>query len=313
MSRESKERDLARSLIVTAGGGPSTSERWSHRHRSVPRQVVDWIRTSGWKHAVLVLFGLIMIYPLFWMLTRSFITNTDIFNPDAEGGLTFENYLTGWSALGIPFGRFLMNSMIVALACIVGNLISCTLAAYAFARLKFRLRGPMFAMMLATIMLPFHVTIVPQYIIFNQLGWVNTYIPLILPKFLAVEAFFVFLLVQFIRGLPTTLDDAAALDGCGPFRTFWSVILPLCKPAIGVTAIFTFIWTWNDFFTPLLYINSPEKYTVPMGLNMFQDSTGLSNYGALFAMSILSLVPVFFVFLFAQRTLVQGIATTGIK
>lgn len=281
--------------------------------RTLPGQFGSWLRTSGWKHALLIGFGLMMIYPLVWMLTRSFMSNADIFDPDAPIRVTLENYITGWSSLRVTFGRFMLNSMVVSVACIVGNLLSCTLAAYAFARLKFRLRGPFFAIMLSTIMLPFHVTIVPQYIIFNQLGFVDTYVPLILPKYLAVEAFFVFLMVQFMRGLPTTLDDAAALDGCGPFRTFWSVILPLCMPAIGVTTVFTFIWTWNDFFTPLLYLNSPDMYTVPMGLSTFQDSTGASNYGALFAMSVLSLIPVFFVFLFAQRALVQGIATTGLK
>ncbi|WP_420110979.1 carbohydrate ABC transporter permease [Pseudactinotalea sp.] len=283
------------------------------RRRSVLYQAGAWMASSGWKHLLLIAFGLIMIYPLVWMLTRSFVSNADIFNPDAASTFTLENYITGWSSLRVTFGRFMLNSMFVALACIAGNLISCTLAAYAFARLQFKLRGPLFGLMMSTIMLPFHVTIVPQYIIFHQLGLVDTYVPLILPKFLAVEAFFVFLMVQFMRGLPTTLDDAAAIDGCGPFRTFWSVILPLCMPAIGVTAVFTFIWTWNDFFTPLLYLNSPDMYTVPMGLSAFQDSTGLSNYGALFAMSVLSLVPVFFVFLFAQKTLVQGIATTGLK
>jgi multiple sugar transport system permease protein len=268
---------------------------------------------GAWKHALLIAFAVVMIYPLAWMLTRSFMSNQDILAGGGGAAFTFDNYITGWSSLGVPFGRFLFNSMLVAVLCIVGNLISCTLAAYAFARLRFRFRGSMFAVMLATIMLPFHVTIVPQYILFNEFGLINTYVPLILPKFLGVESFFIFLMVQFMRGLPTTLDDAAAIDGCGPLRTFWSVILPLCTPAIGVTAVFTFIWTWNDFFTPLLYLNTPEKYTVPMGLSAFQDSTGLSNYGALFAMSVVTLIPVFAVFLLAQKALTQGIATTGLK
>ena len=270
--------------------------------------------SGTWKHVLLIAFAVVMIYPLVWMLTRSFMPNKDILTGGSSGSaFSFDNYITGWSSLGVPFGRFLFNSMMVAILCIVGNLISCTLAAYAFARLRFRFRGAMFAVMLATIMLPFHVTIVPQYILFNHFGLINTYVPLILPKFLAVESFFIFLMVQFMRGLPTTLDDAAAIDGCGPLRTFWSVILPLCTPALGVTAVFTFIWTWNDFFTPLLYLNTPDKYTVPMGLSAFQDSTGLSNYGALFAMSVVTLIPVFAVFLLAQKALTQGIATTGLK
>jgi len=267
---------------------------------------------GGWKHALLIACAWVMTYPLIWMLTRSFTTSPGDRAGEAAG-LSLENYIAGWGSLGVPFGRFMFNSMLVAGLCIVGNLVSCTLAAYAFARLSFRFRGVMFGVMLATIMLPFHVTIVPQYIVFNQFGLVNTYVPLILPKFLGVESFFIFLMVQFMRGLPTSLDDAAAIDGCGPVRTFWSVILPLCVPAIGVTAVFTFIWTWNDFFTPLLYLNSPEKYTVPMGLSAFQDSSGLTNYGALFAMSIVTLLPVFAVFLLAQKALTQGIATTGLK
>ncbi|HET6739644.1 MAG TPA: carbohydrate ABC transporter permease [Kribbella sp.] len=276
--------------------------------------LLEWLLRRGWRHVLLIAFGIIMIYPLIWMLSRSFMNNNDIFGDGTGGGkLTLTNYLDGWNSLGIPFGRFMLNSMVVALACIVGNLISCTLAAYAFARLRFRYRGAMFATMLATIMLPFHVTVVPQYVIFSTLGLTDTYVPLILPKFLGVESFFIFLMVQFMRTLPTTLDDAAAIDGCGPLRTFWSVILPLCTPAIGVTAVFTFIWTWNDFFTPLLYLNRPDLYTVPLGLSTFSDSAGLSNYGALFAMSIVTLVPVFAVFLFAQKALTQGIATTGLK
>jgi multiple sugar transport system permease protein len=281
--------------------------------RRLGAELVEWTVRRGWRHLLLVAFGIVMIYPLIWMLTRSFMDNNEIFGDSTGAGPTLANYIEGWNSLGIPFGRFMFNSMIVAIACIVGNLVSCTLAAYAFARLRFRFRGPMFATMLATIMLPFHVTVVPQYVIFSTLGLTDTYVPLILPKFLGVESFFIFLMVQFMRTLPTTLDDAAAIDGCGPLRTFWSVILPLCTPAIGVTAVFTFIWTWNDFFTPLLYLNRPDLYTVPLGLSTFSDSAGLSNYGALFAMSIVTLVPVFAVFLFAQKALTQGIATTGLK
>jgi multiple sugar transport system permease protein len=267
------------------------------------------------KHAVLIGVGFVMIYPLLWMFTSSFRPTREIFAANGFGstGFTLENYRAGWDALGYSFGRFLLNSAVIAILCIVGTLMSCSLAAYAFSRLQFRGRKVFFAIMLGTIMLPFHVVVVPQYILFNSLHLVDTIVPLVLPKFLGVEAFFVFLMVQFMRGIPRELDEAAAIDGAGPFRTFFSVILPLCLPALGVTAIFTFIWTWNDFFTPLLYLTSPQHYTVSVGLNAFQDSTGATNYGALFAMSIVTLIPVFIVFLAAQRTLTRGIATTGIK
>jgi multiple sugar transport system permease protein len=142
---------------------------------------------------------------------------------------------------------------------------------------------------------------------------VDTFWPLILPKFLAVDAFFIFLVVQFIRGLPRSLDDAAAIDGCGPFGTFWRIILPLLGPALAVTAAFTVIWTWSDFLSPLLYLRSREHFTVPLALSAFLDSEAKSQWGSMFAMSVLSVLPVFLIFLFAQRYLVKGIATTGLK
>jgi multiple sugar transport system permease protein len=202
---------------------------------------------------------------------------------------------------------------VIAGLSVIGNLCSCSIAAYSFARLEFRFRSVLFALMLGTIMLPFQIVMVPQYILFQGLGWTNTPLPLIVPKFLAVDAFFIFLLVQFIRGLPRELDDAATVDGCGPLGVFWRIIFPLLRPALAVTAVFTFIWTWNDFLGPLIYLTATDNYTVSIALNAFLDSTGTSNWGAMFAMSVLSLVPLFLVFVFAQKQLVQGIATTGLK
>ncbi len=267
------------------------------------------------KHAVLTVFGIIMLYPLLWMLVSSLRPNDLIFR---EAGLwlnTFEisNYTEGWNALQSPFGHYMVNSMIVVIGSIIGNLVSCSMAAYAFARLRFRRRNLLFAIMLMTIMLPIHVIIVPQYIIFSELDWVNTFIPLVLPKLLATDAFFVFLMVQFIRGLPRELDEAARIDGCGHVRIFTKIILPLMLPALATTTIFTFIWTWNDFFSQLIYLTDPEMYTVPVALRSFVDSTATSSWGSMFAMSIVSLLPVFLVFLFGQKYLVKGIATTGIK
>ena len=201
----------------------------------------------------------------------------------------------------------------MVIGAVVGNLFACSLAAYAFARLKFRLKTLWFAIMLMTIMLPVYVIVVPQYIVFNALGWVNTFVPLILPKFLATDAFFVFLMVQFIRGIPRELDEAARIDGCGHWRIFSRVMLPLMGPAIATAAIFTFIWTWSDFFTPLIYLTDPISYTVPVALRSFLDSSEGSNWGAMFAMSVVTLIPLFLVFLFGQRFLVKGIATTGGK
>jgi multiple sugar transport system permease protein len=267
------------------------------------------------KHVLLIAFGLIMLYPLLWMLASSFKPNDLIFRDTSliPTEIDLTNYSEGWNALLHPFHHYLLNSAIIVLGSVIGNLISCSMAAYAFARLKFRGRPIWFAIMLMSIMLPIHVIIVPQYILFSELEWINTYLPLIVPKLLATDAFFIFLMVQFFRGLPKELDEAARLDGCGHGRIFLQIMLPLSLPALATTAIFTFIWTWNDFFSQLIFLTRPDMYTVPIALRTFIDSTSNSSWGPLFAMSIVSLVPVFIVFLFGQKYLVKGIATTGIK
>jgi multiple sugar transport system permease protein len=267
------------------------------------------------KHAILILAGGLMIYPLLWMVVSSLRPNDLIFREPGLwlNSLEMGNYTDGWSALTHPFGHYMINSAVVVIGSILGNLISCSMAAYAFARLQFTGKKLFFGIMLLTIMLPFHVVIVPQYILFSQIGWVNTFWPLIVPKLLATDAFFVFLMVQFIRGIPKELDEAARIDGAGHPRIFLRVILPLMVPALATTTIFTFIWTWNDFFGALIYLTDPDMFTVPVALRAFVDSQSSTSWGSLFAMSIVSLLPVFLVFLFGQRFLIKGIATTGIK
>jgi multiple sugar transport system permease protein len=267
------------------------------------------------KHVLLIAASLLMIYPVVWMLVSSLRPTDVIFRTPGLwlNDVYLDNYAQGWTSLANPFGHYMLNSAIVVIGAIAGNLLSCTLAAYAFARLQFRLKTLWFSIMLVTIMLPIHVVVVPQYILFNQLGWVNTFLPLIVPKFLATDAFFVFLMVQFIRGIPRELDEAARIDGCNHWQIFSRMMIPLMTPALATTAIFTFIWTWSDYFTPLIYLTDPNSYTVPVALRSFLDATSGSNWGAMFAMSIVSLVPIFLAFLFGQRFLVQGIATTGGK
>ncbi|MFD1717609.1 carbohydrate ABC transporter permease [Georgenia deserti] len=298
-TRESRGESLSEIAASMPGRPPS---RWV------------WLR-SGVKHLILVAAGFGMLYPLLWMLASSFKPNDLIFREPGliPSALDLSNYASGWTALLHPFSHYLLNSAIIVLGAVLGNLISCAMAAYAFARLNFRFRGLWFAIMLISIMLPIHVIIVPQYVLFSELGWINTFLPLVVPKFLATDAFFVFLMVQFFRGIPRELDEAARIDGAGHGRIFFQVMLPLSLPALATTAIFTFIWTWNDFFSQLIFLTQPDNYTVPIALNTFVDSTGQSSWGALFAMSIVSLIPVFFVFLFGQKYLVKGIATTGIK
>ena len=269
------------------------------------------------RHAVLIIILFVMLYPLLWMVAASFRPNNEIFTSLGiySENYTLANYVSGWTGGGaLNFGLYFLNSTIVAGLAVVGNLIGCTLAAYAFARLEFPLKRVLFGVLLATLLLPYHVTLVPQYIIFNQLDLINTFVPLVLPRFLATDAFFVFLMVQFIRGVPRELDDAARIDGAGHWGTFLRIILPLSLPAIGTTALFTFINTWNDFLGPLLYLGRSRLWTLPLGLNAFLDSTGgESSYGSLFAMSTLSLAPLVGVFIAFQRLLIEGIATTGLK
>ncbi|WP_188189994.1 carbohydrate ABC transporter permease [Nonomuraea sp. SYSU D8015] len=267
------------------------------------------------RHAGLLLLALVMLYPVLWMVVSSLRPNNEIFRRPGLilDSLQIQNYGEGWNALASPFGHYLANSAILVLACIIGNLVSCSMAAYAFARLDFTGKRLWFAIMLGTIMLPIHVIIVPQYIMFSQLDWVNTFLPLVVPKFLATDAFFVFLMVQFIRGLPRELDEAARIDGCGHARIFLRIILPLMLPALATTVIFTFIWTWNDFFGQLIYLTDPEMYTVPVALRSFVDATVQTSWGSMFAMSVVSLAPVFLAFLVGQRYLIRGIATTGGK
>ena len=267
------------------------------------------------KHVGLIAASALMVYPLIWLVVSSFKPNDQIFRDLSifTTNLTVENYVNGWNDLQFPFSTFLLNSTVISVGAILGNLLSCSLAAYAFGRLKFKGRNLLFAIMLATIMLPFQVVLVPQFTIFKELGWLNTFLPLIVPKFLATDAFFVFLMVQFIRALPNEIFEAARIDGAGHIRTFLQVTLPLMIPALATTAIFTFIWTWGDFFGPLIYLRIPESFPVSVALKGFLDAQSSSDFGSMFAMSVVSLIPLFVVFLVGQKYLIKGFATTGIK
>jgi multiple sugar transport system permease protein len=267
------------------------------------------------RHAVTIAILVMVLYPIAWMVLASLRPQAQALGPlHLSGPFTGRNYVAGWNPTStLHFSRFFLNSLLVSALSVIGNLFACTLAAYAFARLSFPFKRVLFGILLATILLPYQVTLVPQYILFSKLHWVNTYLPLLVPRFLGVDAFFVFLNVQFIRSLPQDLDDAARIDGCGWWGVFRRIIVPLSLPAIGATAMFTFINSWNDFLGPLLYLSRPDLYTVPLGLNLFVDASGTSAFGSLFAMATLSLVPLVGFFLAAQRLLVEGIATTGIK
>jgi len=266
-------------------------------------------------HVLLIGASILMLYPLLWMLSASFRPENEIFTSSSiiPSSVSAHGYISGWFGLSRSFDTFFLNSLTISLLCVAGNLAACSLTAFAFARLEFRGKNFWFAMMLGTLMLPYQVTLIPQYVLFLNIGWVNTFLPLVVPKFLAADSFFIFLMVQFFRGLPKELDEAAMMDGCSPWRIYYKILLPLSLPVLTTAGIFTFIFTWDDFFGPLIYLSDIKTYTVTVALRTFVDSTAESNWSGLFAMSILSLVPIFVIFLFFQRYLIEGIATTGMK
>ncbi|WP_413379348.1 carbohydrate ABC transporter permease [Alkalihalobacillus sp. 1P02AB] len=268
-------------------------------------------------HTFMIGLGFLMIYPILWMFASSVKPEAEIFHNAASlipSVFQWENYSIGWEGYGnFGFDLFFKNSMIVTSFVVIGTLISSSLVAYGFARLKFKFQKVWFACLLGTVMLPVQVVIIPQYILFHNIGWVNTFLPLIVPAFLGGSAFFIFLMVQFIRGIPRELDEAATIDGCSHFGIFWRIILPLCKPALITVTIFAFMWTWDDFFSPLIFLQDTRLYTVALGLRGFMDPDAMTAWGPLIAMSSLSLLPQFILFIFCQKYIVKGIATTGLK
>lgn len=267
------------------------------------------------KHALLILTSFGMLYPLLWMISSSFKPESEIFGNLSllPSQIVLNNYADGWHALRVSFTTFYQNSFLIAILAVVADLMACSITAFAFARLDFRFKNFWFALMLGTLMLPYHVTLVPQYVLFQNIGWVDSFLPLVVPKFLAVDAFFIFLMVQFFRGIPREIDEAARMDGCGPWRIYWRIMLPLSLPVMATASIFSFIWTYDNFLGPLIYLNDINLYTVPLALRAFVDSSGLSAWGQLFAMSTLSLVPLFVFFLFFQRLIIRGVATSAMK
>lgn len=270
------------------------------------------------KHLILCLVGLLMIYPVIWMVFSSFKENNEIFNTTQLLPTVwhFENYYKGWFAFPRQsFGVFFGNSLFIVALIVIGNLISASVAAYPFARLEFPLKKLWFAILMGTLMLPSQVLLIPRYILFTNMGWSNSYLPLVVPAFFSQigGAFFVYLLVQFMRGIPRELEESAIVDGCNHFLIFAKIIIPNCKPALFSVGIFSFIWSWDDFLNQLIYIDSPPKFTVSLALRMFNDDSAMINWGSLFGMSLLSILPCLLIFAFAQKYFVEGIATTGLK
>ena len=268
-------------------------------------------------HAIVLTVGLVMIYPLVWMIMSSFKETNSIFA--TAGNLipekfVLENYINGWKGFGnVSFGTFFKNSLFITVIATIGTVMSSALVAFGFSRFQFRGSKLLFAAMLVSMMLPAQVLMIPQYLWYQKLGWVGTYLPLIVPYFFAVQGFFVYLMINFINGIPQDLDEAAKIDGCSYYGIFGRIILPLIKPALVTAGIFSFMWRWDDFLSALLYIKDSSKYPVSLALKLFCDPGSSSDYGAMFAMATLSILPAVIIFIFLQKYLVEGIATSGLK
>ncbi|GHV94361.1 sugar ABC transporter permease [Spirochaetia bacterium] len=264
----------------------------------------------------LVFLGYIMIYPLLFMLSASFKSNVEIF-----GSLNliprepvFDAYARGWRGSGqYSFSTFFLNTFILVLPTVFFTLLSSTIVGYGFARFRFSLKKILFMLMISTLMLPNTVIIIPRYIFFKNLGWLDSYLPFIVPAILGAFPFFNFMMVQFFRGIPMELDESARLDGCNSFTTLWRILLPLCTPALFSVAIFQFVWTWNDFMNALIYISSVKKFPVALGLRMAIDIGGETRWNQILAMSCISILPPSLLFFFAQNYFVEGISTAGLK
>lgn len=268
-------------------------------------------------HILVCLGGICMIYPLLWMVMSSFKETSTIFvtaNSLIPEKFIIQNYITGWKGfVGVSFATFFKNSFFISITATFGTLISSAIVAYALQRLNFKGRGILFVAVLSTMMLPAQILMIPQYLWYKTLGWVGTYFPMIFPYFFAVQGFFVYLIMNFIQGVPKDLDEAAKIDGCSYYGIFVRIIFPLIVPSLITSAIFSFIWRWDDFLSALLYVNKVSMYPISMALKMFSDPSTSSDYGAMFAMSTLSLMPAVILFLIFQKSLVEGIASSGIK
>ncbi len=268
-------------------------------------------------HVLVSIVGLFMLYPMIWMVMSSFKETNTIFTTAGQlipGRITFDNYINGWRGFGVgTFSIFFKNSAVITILASIGTLLSSSLVAYSFARCPFKGQKILFAAMLASMMLPGQILMVPQYLWYKKLGWVGSFAPLIVPYWFAIQGFFIYLMMNFIGGIPKELDEAAQIDGCSYYSIFTRIILPLMQPAFVTSAIFSFMWRWDDFMSALLYINKVEQYPVSLALKLFADPGSSSDYGAMFAMAILSLVPILIIFFVFQKQLVEGVATTGIK
>jgi multiple sugar transport system permease protein len=262
-------------------------------------------------HSFMIIISIIMAIPFFWMLSSSFKESYDIVKVPPvwfPKVYKWENYTSLFTEQ--PTGLFIINSFKITLSVVVGQLFFSSLAGYAFARIKFKFRDSVFFLYIATLMIPSQVSLVPLYLIMSRIGWLDTFWPLILPGFFS--AFGVFMLRQFFLTLPIELEEAAELDGCNPFQTFYKIMLPLVKPALATLGVFTFMGNWNDLIGPLIFLSSPEKFPLTLGLTFFQGIY-TSQWNYIMAGGIVSVIPILVIYFAAQSYFEKGIALSGIK
>lgn len=264
-------------------------------------------------HIAMMIGAAVFMIPFLWMLSTALKDMGEVYywpptwipNP-----IVWRNFADAVTA--IPFVRFLRNSVLITALNIVGTLVTSSLVAFGFSRLTFKGRDILFFMVLATMMLPYQVTMIPVFIIYKYLGWIDTFLPLIVPAFLGGQPFYIFLLRQFFLTIPKELDEAARIDGCSSFRIYWRILLPLVKPALASVAIFAFMAHWNDFLGPLVYLNSMENFTLAVGLSFFKGQFG-TQWNLLMAASTLVMLPCLIIFFAAQRVFIQGVVMSGLK
>ena len=264
----------------------------------------------------LIILGLIMIYPLIWMFFASFKSNDEIFGSLSLLPKSFSllPYFKGWKGSGgITFGKFFFNTFLLVIPTTLFTVISSTLVAYGFTRFEFKGKKMLFGLLISTLMLPNAVIIIPRYTIFRAFHVLDSYWPFYLSAIFACYPFFVYMLIQFMRGLPYELDESAYIDGCGTFRVLYQILLPLLKPAIFSAGLFQFLWTYNDYFNSLIYINSVKKFTVSLALRLSVDAESVVQWNQVMAMACCAVLPVVILFFAAQKYFVEGISTTGLK
>lgn len=268
------------------------------------------------QYLIIAIIGIFLLYPIIWMFFATFKTNEEIFGSIKllPSKFSLQYYIEGWKGRGnISYTQFFINTFKLVIPTVFLTVASCALVAYGFARFKFPGKKILITVLIATLMLPNAVIIIPRYTLYNSFGWINSYLPFYVPALLACYPFFVFMLIQFMRGLPKELDQSAYIDGCGTLRTFVQILLPLMKPALFSAGLFQFLWTYNDYFNSLIFINSVSKYPISLALKLSLDSESVVVWGRMMAMSFVAVLPVMLLFFFAQKYFVEGIATTGIK